>query len=239
MRQRKPRHIDGKAGYYCLSMETCITAGTWDAALRFRRDRARRRKRSSPTVHARAFALCRPPGHHAHRDMYGGYCFLNNAAIARAGLPRCGRGARRHPRCRLPSRQRHAGHFLLRATMCCSARCTAQPEDAYPYFLGFKDEKGEGKGEGFNINYPMPPLTAYDVVGQGACRRLPQDQALCARRARRLARRRYLQGRSDQLLQARFAGLQDLWRAHRQIEAVRPCSSWKAAMPSKRSASTR
>ena len=111
MRQRCPRQIDGKAGYYCLSMETCITAGTWDAA-RASAATALTGQKIVANGDRVAFALCRPPGHHAQHDMYGGYCFLNNAAIARAGLPRCGCGARRHPRCGLPSWQRHARYFL-------------------------------------------------------------------------------------------------------------------------------
>ncbi len=81
MQQRAPRFIEGKIGYYALAGETSITAGTWEAAIASK-DVALTAASlicdGAPVV----FALCRPPGHHAARDMYGGYCFLNNAAIS-------------------------------------------------------------------------------------------------------------------------------------------------------------
>ena len=64
-RQRIPNHIEGQLGYYSLARETSISEGTTDAAW------------ISASV-----ALCRPPGHHASKNQYGGYCFINNAAIA-------------------------------------------------------------------------------------------------------------------------------------------------------------
>ena len=76
-----PRNIDGKVGYYALASETSISDGTWEAVL------ASKDVALGATDHvlsgaASAFGLCRPPGHHAARDQFGGYCFLNNAAIA-------------------------------------------------------------------------------------------------------------------------------------------------------------
>ena len=78
---RVPNHIDGKLGYYAMAIETAIMSGTWVAA----------QSAAACAVTAQklvaddgvGFALCRPPGHHAAADMYGGYCFMNNAAIAR------------------------------------------------------------------------------------------------------------------------------------------------------------
>jgi acetoin utilization deacetylase AcuC-like enzyme len=81
MQQRCPKHIDGKVGYYIHSVETCITAGTWDAA-RASASVALTAQKLIADGERAAFALCRPPGHQAHDDLYGGYCFLNNAAIA-------------------------------------------------------------------------------------------------------------------------------------------------------------
>jgi len=173
MQQRLPHHIDGKAGYYCLSMETAITAGTWEAA------------KSSAAVALTAakmitdgersvFALCRPPGHHAHHDLYGGYCFLNNAAIAAQAF--LNDGAKRVA---ILDVDFHHGNgtqdiFYDRDdVLFCSLH--GQPEDAFPYFLGFKDERGRGKGEGFNANYPMPPGTQYErwsAALEDACRKI-------------------------------------------------------------------
>ena len=173
LRQKEPRNIDGRVGYYIHSLETCITAGTWEAA------------RSSAAVALtaqaliargapHAFALCRPPGHHAHDDLYGGYCFLNNAAIAAQAFRDAGAD-----RVAILDVDFHHGNgtqdiFYDRAdVLFCSLH--GAPEDAYPYFLGYRDEKGRGKGEGFNHNYPLPPGTTYDRWGAAlddACRRI-------------------------------------------------------------------
>src|SRR5450755_1592323 len=80
MAQRRPNGIAGRLGYYAMAGETSISAGTWEAASAavdvalsgawVLREGARA-----------AFALCRPPGHHAARDLFGGYCFLNSDAF--------------------------------------------------------------------------------------------------------------------------------------------------------------
>jgi acetoin utilization deacetylase AcuC-like enzyme len=164
MRAKKPRHIDGKVGYYVLSMETCITAGTWEAACSSAAV-AQTAQRLVGAGARSAFALCRPPGHHAHHDMYGGYCFLNNAAIAAQGL--LDGGARRVAILDVDFHHGNGTQDIFYGrddVLFCSLH--GQPEDAFPYFLGYKDEKGAGKGEGFNINYPMPPGTGYGVWGK-------------------------------------------------------------------------
>ena len=158
MRQRLPRHIDGKVGYYAMAAETAITAGTWAAA----RDSAAVAQSAANIVAGGepAFALCRPPGHHAATDLFGGYCFLNNAAIAAQMF--CDDGA---SRVAILDVDFHHGNgtqdiFYSRAdVLFCSLH--GQPEDAFPYFLGYADETGSGAGEGRNRNYPMPPGTAY------------------------------------------------------------------------------
>jgi acetoin utilization deacetylase AcuC-like enzyme len=161
LRQKIPRHIDGKVGYYCHSIETCITAGTWEAATASAAVAQTAQKIVAGGASS-AFALCRPPGHHAHDDLYGGYCFLNNAAIAAQGFRDA--GARRVA---ILDVDFHHGNgtqdiFYRRSdVLFCSLH--GDPMDAYPYFLGHRDEKGEGPGEGFNVNYPMPPGTAYEA----------------------------------------------------------------------------
>ncbi|HMS93692.1 MAG TPA: histone deacetylase family protein, partial [Tabrizicola sp.] len=77
---RIPRSIDGRVGYYCHASETAITGGTWAAALSSMAS-AQAAQRAVAGGARAAFALCRPPGHHATRDQFGGYCFLNNAAV--------------------------------------------------------------------------------------------------------------------------------------------------------------
>ena len=173
LRQRCPRNIDGKVGYYAHSLETCITAGTWEAA-RASAAVAQTAQKSVTEGAAAAFALCRPPGHHAHHDLYGGYCFLNNAAIAAQGFLDGGAA-----RVAILDVDFHHGNgtqdiFYRRSdVLFCSLH--GDPRDAYPYFLGYKDETGEGEGEGYNCNYPMPPGTGFEVWDTAlaaACRKI-------------------------------------------------------------------
>jgi len=173
MQQRVPRNIDGKAGYYALATETAITAGTWEAACASA-SVAQTAQRVVAAGASSAFALCRPPGHHAPSDMYGGYCFFNNAAIAAQMFIDDGAA-----RVAILDVDFHHGNgtqdiFYDRDDVL-FVSLHGRPEDAYPYFLGYADEKGKGKGEGFNVNYPMPPGTPYGVWAkalEGACRRI-------------------------------------------------------------------
>ena len=80
MGQRPPKNIDGKAGFYAMAGETAITAGTWDAVQSSCASAQSAQRLVAGGAEA-AFALCRPPGHHATRDMFGGYCFINNASV--------------------------------------------------------------------------------------------------------------------------------------------------------------
>ena len=156
---RPPRNIDGKAGYYALASETAITRTTWEATL------SSAASAQAATAHViagapAAFALCRPPGHHATADMYGGYCFINNAALAAEQFRASGAG-----RVAILDIDFHHGNgtqdiFYGRGDVF-FASLHGAPEDAFPYFLGFADETGEGDGEGTTANYPMAPGTGY------------------------------------------------------------------------------
>ncbi|MCL4155286.1 UNVERIFIED_CONTAM: hypothetical protein GTU68_019309, partial [Idotea baltica] len=77
MAQVEPDHIDGKLGFFTFATETAITAGTWRAATGSAAIAQTAQKLVSGGERS-AFALCRPPGHHAAANLYGGYCFLNN-----------------------------------------------------------------------------------------------------------------------------------------------------------------
>ncbi|HUR43538.1 MAG TPA: histone deacetylase family protein [Aestuariivirga sp.] len=171
--QRLPRHIDGKAGYYSHSIETCITAGTWDAAKSSAAVALTAQKTVSSGA-ASAFALCRPPGHHAHHDLYGGYCFLNNAAIAAQGFRDSGA-----VKVAILDVDFHHGNgtqdifYSRKDVLFCSLH--GAPQDAYPYFLGYKDEIGRNEGEGYNFNFPLPPGTGFAVWSRAlnaACRKI-------------------------------------------------------------------
>lgn len=163
MQHRRPTFIEGKAGYHALAVETSITAGTWQAAQASAAVAQTAQKIVTDGAPA-AFALCRPPGHHAAIDMYGGYCFLNNAAIAAQGMRDAGAN-----RIAILDVDFHHGNgtqdiFYERDDVLFLS-LHGQPEDAFPHFLGYADETGAGAGDGYNVNYPMPPGTPFDVWG--------------------------------------------------------------------------
>lgn len=154
MQQRVPEAVDGKLGYYAMALETAITAGTWEAALSSASCADAARKAVSGGSRA-SFALCRPPGHHAAKDLYGGYCFLNNAAIAAQGLLDNGAA-----RVAVLDVDFHHGNgtqdiFYERDDVY-FASLHGEPKHAFPHFLGYADETGEGAGEGANLNLPLP-----------------------------------------------------------------------------------
>jgi len=175
MQQRIPNHIEGRLGYYAMAIETSISDGTWPAA----RASANVALTAQSKVRAgadAAFALCRPPGHHAAGDLFGGYCFVNNAAVAAQAF--LDQGASRvaildvdfHHGNGTQSIFYHRDDVLFLSLH-------GDPKDAFPHFLGYDDESGAGAGEGFNHNYPLGPNTAYAVWSdalQHACTRIRQ-----------------------------------------------------------------
>ena len=175
MRHREPKDIDGRLGYFSFSAETSITEGTWDAAFASAQVALTAQKLVANGDRA-AFALCRPPGHHAAADVYGGYCFFNNAAIsAQAFLDQ---GAKRVA---ILDVDFHHGNgaqsiFYNRDDVL-TISLHGDPDHAFPHFLGFEEETGEGAGEGYNLNIPYPPGTPFSVWQQGlerACREIDQ-----------------------------------------------------------------
>ena len=159
MQSRVPRFIDGKVGYYAMAAETSISEGTWAAALSSK-DVALTGAKALLEGERGVFSLCRPPGHHAALDMYGGYCFLNNAAIAAQYLR--DHGAERVAILDIDFHHGNGTQDIFYArddVLFCSLH--GDPEDAFPHFLGYADETGSGLGTGYNRNYPMPPGTPF------------------------------------------------------------------------------
>lgn len=155
-----PEFVEGKLGYYAMAAETAVTEGTWEAAYWA----AQVALTGAEAVRAGdkgVFALCRPPGHHCAIDMYGGYCFLNNAAIAAQSF--LDEGAKRVA---IVDVDFHHGNgtqdifYNRKDVLFCSLH--GDPSDAFPHFLGYADETGEGEGAGYNHNYPMKPGTQFD-----------------------------------------------------------------------------
>ncbi len=161
MNSHIPEHVDGKLGYYAFAAESAITDGTWDAAVGAA-SLARSAQRAVSDGASSAFALCRPPGHHASTDFFGGYCYLNNAAIAAQGFRNDGA-----ERVAVLDVDFHHGNgtqdiFYDRSDVF-FASLHGDPAHEFPYFLGYADETGVGEGQGYTANYPLLPGTTFDV----------------------------------------------------------------------------
>lgn len=156
----RPESIDGLLGYYSFDAGTPITPGTWRAA-RAAANVALTGATAILDGAEGAFALCRPPGHHAAADCYGGYCFLNNAAIAAQGL-RVGA----MDRVAVLDVDYHHGNgtqsiFYARADVL-FVSIHADPAHEFPYFSGYARETGAEAGEGCTLNLPLAPGTSWE-----------------------------------------------------------------------------
>ncbi|CAN0620841.1 Acetylpolyamine amidohydrolase 2 [Burkholderia multivorans] len=156
-----PKSIDGLLGYY--SMDTCapITAGTWAAACSSA-DIALTGADYIRQGHRAAFALCRPPGHHAGKDCMGGYCYLNNAALAAQRLRDSGA-----QRVAILDVDYHHGngtqHIFYDRSDVLFVSIHADTTVSYPFYSGWNDERGRGDGFGFNLNFPLPHGANWEV----------------------------------------------------------------------------
>ncbi len=152
LRDRRDGDIESRLGSYCFDTATPVGKGTWDAA----RAGADVALSAAQAIHGgdrAAFALARPPGHHASADVFGGYCYLNNVAIAAQWL------ADKGLRPAILDVDYHHGNgtqsiFYGRGDVL-FASIHADPGFAYPHYLGFADERGEGAGEGANLNLAL------------------------------------------------------------------------------------
>jgi acetoin utilization deacetylase AcuC-like enzyme len=158
-RDRVPTGLHARLGYYAFDAGTPIVAGTWQAA----RAAAHCAITAADLVVAgerSAYALCRPPGHHAGRAVFGGYCYLNNAALAAQRLRDAGLS-----RVAVLDVDYHHGNgtqdiFWERDDVL-FVSIHGDPDTEYPWYLGHADERGVGAGEGYNLNYPLPRGTDW------------------------------------------------------------------------------
>lgn len=156
---RVPNHIAAELGLFAFDSGTPLMAGSW-AAARAGAACALAAANSLLAGQRSAFALTRPPGHHAGPDFMGGYCFLNNAAIAAQALRDggCARVA-------VLDIDYHHGNgtqtiFYERADIF-TLSIHGDPATEYPFLLGHADERGVGVGEGYNFNLPLPRGTGF------------------------------------------------------------------------------
>ncbi|MEO8495962.1 MAG: histone deacetylase family protein, partial [Planctomycetota bacterium] len=151
---RPPKELAVRAGYYCIDTFTPINRNAFPAA-----------KRAVDCVLTAtdqildgrriAYALVRPPGHHAERRSFGGFCYFSNSAVGAQYLSQLGKVA-------IIDVDYHHGNgqqdiFYDRADVL-TVSIHGDPDFAYPYFTGFADERGEGAGEGFNLNIVLPEV---------------------------------------------------------------------------------
>lgn len=154
-----PASAVGQAGYHMADTACPISKDTWNSALWSAWsavDAAEAVLSGEPA----AYALCRPPGHHAFADVAGGFCFVNNSAVAAQVL-------RRHAaRVTILDVDLHHGNgtqgiFYTRPDIL-TVSIHADPVRFYPFFWGHADERGEGPGLGYNLNLPLPRKSGDD-----------------------------------------------------------------------------
>lgn len=161
---RCPEDIDGQLGFYSFDAGAPMNAGTWQAAYQGAQVALSALACINQGEKA-AFALCRPPGHHAGIDYMGGYCYLNNAAIAAQAALDAGAS-----RVAVLDVDFHHGNgtqdiFYQRPDVLFTS-LHGDPRREYPCFTGYSDERGEGAGLGFNFNYPLPPGSDWAAWSQ-------------------------------------------------------------------------
>ena len=157
---RLPESIGMRLGWWCYETTTPLTQGTYEAA-RSSVDVALTAAAQVLGGDRVAYGLCRPPGHHASRALYGGYCFFNNAAVVAQHLT-----STTGSRVSVLDVDYHHGNgtqqiFYDRADVQ-FVSLHGDPHRAYPYLTGFSDEVGTSAGSGTTSNFPLPERTSDD-----------------------------------------------------------------------------
>jgi acetoin utilization deacetylase AcuC-like enzyme len=155
-----PLSAVGQAGFHMTDTSCPISAQTWDAAYASAQTAIAGSEAILQGARS-AYALCRPPGHHAFAELAGGFCYLNNTAIAAQQLVLSGR------KVAILDVDLHHGNgtqgiFYDRPDVL-TVSLHAHPERYYPFFWGYPDERGTGAGEGANLNLCLPRGSADDA----------------------------------------------------------------------------
>ncbi len=150
----KQLSLPGKAGYYCFDAGSSVMNFTWSSALSSASCALGAAVQTQLTGET-TYALCRPPGHHATQNMFGGYCYLNNSAIAAKYLTKFGKVM-------IIDFDFHHGNgtqsIFYDSKEVFYFSIHAHPAVEYPYFTGFEDEIGIDEGLNYNLNVPLEPF---------------------------------------------------------------------------------
>jgi acetoin utilization deacetylase AcuC-like enzyme len=174
----EPDNFIAKLGLYSMDNGTPMAEGTW-RAVKQSADAAASAAALLAAGEGGVFCATRPPGHHAGADFMGGYCFLNNAAVAAQSLREDGAA-----RVAILDVDFHHGNgtqsiFYQRDDVLV-VNIHGDPRSEYPFYLGHADERGAGAGEGFNLNLPLPAGTSapawFDAL-EAACTRIGAHHA--------------------------------------------------------------
>ncbi len=173
----EPANFVARLGLYSMDNGSPLVAGTW-AAAKAGADAAASAAQALLVGERAAFCATRPPGHHAGPDFMGGYCFINNAAVAAQTLRNGGA-----QRVAVLDVDYHHGNgtqaiFYDRADVL-FVSLHGDPRTEYPFYLGHADETGAGEGAGFNLNLPLPAGSSaaqWFAALDGACERVAQHR---------------------------------------------------------------
>src|SRR5215472_4032050 len=169
--------VHGEVGAFCYDTMTLIGPGSWEA-IKAAADAALTAAGLVAAGTRLAYAICRPPGHHAGPDAYGGSCYLNNAAIAAAALRR--KGAERVAVIDIDAHHGNGSQaiFYDRPDVYYGSVHVDPDAGWFPHYVGFADERGAGAGAGANRNLPLAPgagdqdwLAAVEVLCSDVARR--------------------------------------------------------------------
>ncbi|CBS90229.1 histone deacetylase family protein [Azospirillum lipoferum] len=170
-----PTCIVGQAGWHMFDTACPIGAETWTATCAATNAAIHAARLVATGADRAAYALCRPPGHHATRDMAGGFCYLNHVAVAAESVLPILRAQGRAARVAIIDVDVHHGNgtqdiFYERDDVF-FVSVHADPAEFYPHMAGFAQERGTGRGEGYNLNLPLPigsdEATVLATIGKG------------------------------------------------------------------------
>lgn len=163
-----PTGIVGQAGWHMFDTACPIDAHTWTAACAAANSAIHAARLVATGADNAAYAICRPPGHHATRDMAGGFCYLNHVAIAAESVLPILRSRGGAGRVAILDVDVHHGNgtqdiFYERDDVY-FVSVHGDPSSFYPHMAGYAQERGTGRGEGYTLNLPLPIGSEEETV---------------------------------------------------------------------------